>query len=206
MTSLKTLAVTACAVVALSTPALAEEAKNEGVYISAGGGASFLRDSILEEAGVQADAEFDTGFAVSGAVGYRFAEGFRIEAELGYREHDLDNIANVAVESKVSALSAMANAYYDIQTDLGFTPYVGAGLGISQVEVDPVSVAGITLTNKEDDTVFAYAAMAGINVPLTDEVALGFEYKYFGTEDPDFSGTSAEIGSHTVGAKLSYNF
>jgi hypothetical protein len=60
-------------------------AQAEGPYVSGAGGASFL-DSIRNAgSGIDIESRNNTGFALSGAVGYGFANGFRLEGEVAYR-------------------------------------------------------------------------------------------------------------------------
>ena len=74
-------------IVAILVPTYAVAA---GPYVSLAGGIAFLEDSDLEGNGLDGEAEFDTGFLVSGAGGYGF-DGLglgtvRAEIEIAYRQ------------------------------------------------------------------------------------------------------------------------
>ena len=205
----------------LSFPAAAQDV-SQGPYVGFGAGMSFLSDSDFSSdaasaLGVDAEVDFDTGYALSGALGYRFANGFRVEGEVGYRHHDVDGETVTGpggsitgnIDDDVTSLSFMANAYRDFQTESGVIPYLGIGLGFSRVELGGgnETINGATAHIPSDsDTVFAYAAMAGVSVPVAESTSLSVEYKYLGADEPHLNGGDYEYDSHTFGAKLSYSF
>lgn len=80
-------------------------------------------------------------------------------------------------------LALMANAYW--ASDFGrFRPYFGAGLGGAYVSAEPREPAGASA--RVQDTALAYRAMAGVEYRLSNGVALGARYGYFGTHDQSF--------------------
>ena len=83
--------------------------------------------------------------------------------------------------SSYSALLMLANAYADLGTWHGFTPYVGAGIGGAYVKWDNLrnTVGGITTVHEgAKNWRFAYAAMAGTSYCLTDRLKLDVGYRY----------------------------
>ncbi|HLT02574.1 MAG TPA: hypothetical protein VK001_10355, partial [Geminicoccaceae bacterium] len=76
-------------------------------YGSLYGGLSLLEDA---DAGPGApDAEFDPGFVVGGALGARLVDAFtaRIELDLNYRRHDVDEFGSVNGDGTVHAFGAL---------------------------------------------------------------------------------------------------
>jgi opacity protein-like surface antigen len=193
------------AILALFLPAYAFA----GPYVSVAGGAVFLEDSDLEENGLEAEAEFDTGFVVSGAAGYAFDLGFgsfRTEVEIAYRQNDVDQISAFGLtvsagDAEASVISGMANVALDMVTGTLVEPYVLVGIGAANVtlESDDLDV-------DEDDTVFAYQAGAGLGFALTETITLFTGYRFFGTTDPEFEGVEAEYHSHNVEAGVRVEF
>ena len=196
----------------------------EGLYAGLGGGFVFPEDSEINGQAtaafpvpVDATAKSDRGIAFSGAVGYRFAEGLRVEGELSYRKYDFKTInvrepgglavllpaavrANPAfldglrgtkeLEGDLRSLTLMANLYYDFDLGLDFEPYVGGGIGLSRV-----SAEGIVSGNKtvdDDDTVMAYQLGAGLGYKVggSDDrpVIFSLDFRHFATADPTFKG------------------
>ena len=84
----------------------------DGFYVGLGGGLVFPEDSdsIAQPTETyptpfDGTSTYDRGATFSGAVGYRFADGLRVEAEISYRKHDFDEIT-VREPGSLAALSA----------------------------------------------------------------------------------------------------
>src|SRR6185295_8630021 len=77
--------------------------------------------------------------------------------------------------SSYSGWLLLANAYADIGTWYGFTPYVGAGIGGAHVKWDDLAntIDGVTTTHGgAENWRFAWALMAGTSYCLTNELKL----------------------------------
>lgn len=125
----------------------------------------------------------------------------------------------------ISAVPILANAYVDIGSWGGFTPYIGAGLGVAQVSYDDwttretcVTTAGQTCPAVHANTApsttvrsftndgsrnwyFAYALMAGTSYALSDVFMLDLGYRYIGIADGaavpgyKYNGAGSELGA-----------
>ncbi len=83
--------------------------------------------------------------------------------------------------SSYSALLLLANAYIDLGTYGGFTPYIGAGIGGAHLKWDTLhNTIGDTTTDHRgtNDWRFAYALMVGASYCLTDRLMLDAGYRY----------------------------
>lgn len=179
-----------------------------GPYVSATGAATFLSDSDLEDGGVEGEAEFDTGYGFTGALGQSWDPlplgTLRTEIEAGYRKNDVDEISALGItagggDADIRALSGMVNVALDLNLLL-FQPYVMGGVGLANLkfESDDFDV-------DDSDTVFAYQAGVGVGIPVAIVTLYG-GYRYFATADPEFEGTDAEYHSHNVevGVRLGF--
>ena len=119
--------------------------------------------------------------------------------------------------SRFSALLLLANAYADLGTWNGVTPYVGAGIGGAHVKWD-------TLVNEDGDGRFehhgakgwrfAYALMAGASYCLTDRAKLDVGYRFtridggrmFEYANGGGPGFDKGFNNHEVHAGLRYQF
>lgn len=162
------------------------QAANGKMYFSFNGGLSLTDD--LEFPGI--NISFDPGFNVGGALGYDFGQ-FRAEGEIRYHSVDVDElrVLGVAVPASgdLSALTFMANGYYDI--DMGnspLTPYLGAGLGLVTSEVEGPG-------GSADDDDFGYQFMVGLGFDVTPSTILTAEYRFFGIADSGAPDTHAFI-------------
>ena len=195
----------------VSSAAMAAES---GPYIGVRSGIALLQDSDL---GFTGDPEsdvpplsslltFDEGFAVSGAGGYAFSSGLRLEGEFGYRKFNLDTLrfglgeldgarGPVDVEAKVDlegdnvGISLMTGAYYDFDLGPGLKPYIGGGIGVFFISVD-VRERGEQLAD-DSDAVFAYHLGAGVGYEVSrlneKPVILSLDYRFFNPTDPTFT-------------------
>ncbi|MER8862825.1 porin family protein [Mesorhizobium sp. M0751] len=176
---------------------------------------------------------FDSGklksaFSAGAGVGYQIDRHFRTDLTADWMSKStfrgstsgicLDGDPCTSVDtSSYTALLLLANAYVDIGTWHGITPYVGAGIGGAWVKWD-------TLHNSDEDGEFfhhggkgwrfAYAAMVGASYCLTDRVKLDVGYRYShinGGKMFDFGsgvgpGYDDGINVHEVRGGLRYQF
>ena len=180
-------------------------------YLGGSAGLFFPSDStITDDFGASAEVSFDTGLLISGFGGLAFDNGFRLEGELSYRAADLDELRepgfpDTRVNSEISATSMMASAYYDMKTLTTVTPYVGGGIGLSNVNLERGTFDGGGWRS-DDETVFAFQVGAGVGIAVNPRVAIDLGYRYFATEDVRFDQFDAELESHNVAVGMRYMF
>lgn len=83
--------------------------------------------------------------------------------------------------SAYQALLIMANAYIDLGTYHGITPYVGAGIGGARLSWDDLrnTVGGVTTVHRgAKEWRFAWALMAGASYCLTNKLELDVGYRF----------------------------
>ncbi len=147
----------------------------------------------------QADTDFDSGWALTGAFGYDF-DGFRTEFELGYQQsnfkettwssHWNNNIvtwgSTSLLDYDLTATTYLVNGYYDFKNNSGFTPFLGAGMGMATVELNNFSRGASYLGGDVDDTVFAYQFIGGVSYAFNKNFAMDLTYRYVGAADPTY--------------------
>ena len=184
------------------------DGKDSGLYADLGAGLVVVQDSDLSDPALGAltgTLSSDLGFAVSGAVGYKFTSNLRAEGEIAYRSNDLDAVtvggfgltSSAAVDGSVSVLSGLASGYFDIPLGGRITPFVGAGIGVARVNVDISNTS-----TDESDIVFAYQGAGGFRFPVLDRAT----YKFFATANPTINTTEGEYFSHTFEIGYYYEF
>jgi outer membrane protein OmpA-like peptidoglycan-associated protein len=246
-------ALLAASVLALPVAAMPAQAQQvNGLYVAAGVGLNWLQDADLSATGTladelrlagrgtTADIRFDIGYVGVISVGYGFGNGIRAEIEGNFRENEVDSIrgfgGTVQAGGRARTYGVMANALYDIDLGLNFggvsfLPYVGIGAGYAWREFDNVSarigpfgtVAGGRIDSDGTDGRFAYQAIVGASVPLTQYVpglAFTTEYRFFGTLEQDIDtesrrdaftvrrgGTKSENYNHSIlfGVRYAFN-
>lgn len=180
--------------------------------IGLGGALPFERD-LKNDLSPDAKLSYKNAFAITGAVGYSFNNGFRVDAEYGYHAPDFDklkgHIVGVPVEftgadgAGLTVNTFTANGYYDLKTGTPITPFIGGGLGIGSLSAE---ATGPNIFTDDDAVVFAYQATAGASFALSDNFALTASYRYLGTTEGTFSTRITDgVNSLTGDAKASYS-
>jgi len=202
----------------------------DGLYTELQGGASFHNDSNNEGILLDIEAQSKAGYAVGGTVGNKFENGLRFDFGIHYRSNELDNLEitadrgyfapvfpagtltgvdtdalGVDLDGKVTALTFMGNAYYDIDTGSAFTPFFGGGVGLARLRQDASFTAlGIEIDVVDDsDSVLAYQGSAGVAVDVTESIGLSLSYQYLGTAESELVDGAgdpfdSEYSSHNV--------
>lgn len=85
---------------------------------------------------------------------------------------------------EITNTALFVNAYYDFDLGNGLQPYVGAGIGFAQVEVD-YSPSGVGIING-DDTAFAWQLKGGLTWKFDPRWEAYGEYAYRQTDDISF--------------------
>jgi opacity protein-like surface antigen len=177
-------------------------------YVSFGGGVGFLADSDISGRGEglpDSQLTFDTGYVVRGAFGVALNKNIRLEVEGFYNENDGDdavvhNVASIESDSVTfSALGAMFNGYYDINFGSPFVPYVSAGIGFANLEIELGD-------GDRDEDALAYAFGVGATYAINQSFALDMSYRYFATDEVEFDDISVDYEDHQLlfGAKISF--
>ncbi len=226
-----------CAATALSGAAAAND-----YYVSLSGGVSLLSDSendgrfdgdfttgqgttiplgtpLPDGTSVGWDTEFDTGYAISGALGRRF-DFFRAELEVAYQANDVDTHTGVNVADGLALGAEDAGVLISgLDTNLGVT--VSDLVADGQGQIDTIFVmanlyydfdlggplkpyvgggAGVgfvdvdyspsaTAIIQDDATAFAYQAMAGVTYEVGPATELFAGYRFRSTTDVEVEAT-----------------
>ena len=196
----------------------------QNAYVGISGGANIPTDSWVNYAPpapgplVPANTTFDTGYILSGQLGYRFMSGMRTELEFNYRKANLNSIGGSAASGQQDVMGLMANVTFEVADLGGFRPYIGGGAGVgwnkwSNVATAPsLTFPGGTGTYNYRDAAFQWQGIAGITRKLTDNVDGFIEYRFIGLEGNKFAGTGTAMAnghddrSHNALVGIRYNF
>lgn len=166
-------------------------------------------------------ARFSHPFSGGVGIGYQFSDIWRADLTTDFFKSDFTGTARLdlpcapsapagtgcayATRADVRAYGIMTNGYADLATVAGFTPYVGAGVGITNVRwgsvtsqpecVDGTSTcAGAAFAqqgfNGENSWRFTYALMVGVSYDVSDNVKVDLGYRF-----SDIAGGSMFSGS-----------
>lgn len=123
--------------------------------------------------------------SLGAGVGYQVNDHFRVDFTGDYwfkSKFRGSTCVGACATTEVSNLSTyllLANAYADLGTWNGITPYIGAGIGGAHIKWDRVYDPNTTETNPgSKNWRFAYALMAGASYCLTDHWKLDAGYRF----------------------------
>ncbi len=202
-----------------------QAAAQPSLYTSLRAGASLLVDGKLSNSpsGLDAEAEYEDGLIISGALGVMWDNGFRAEGEISYSLQDVaklnvTNPGNVTgltanaedVTGEISSFELMANIAYDFHPLGKGSPYFMAGIGTAQITMDGLKFRNSGIVNDEA-WVFAYQAGAGFRFGLMENLSLDLGYRYFSTVDIELKDSAGdkfdfEYERHTFLLGLMYRF
>lgn len=149
--------------------------------------------SMLDE---PLDSDSKTAARAGGAlaVGYDFSKTMNIpvRAELEYgiygRASKTKSFTaeegSASLKTEVGFQTLLLNAYYDIGTYSGFTPYVGGGLGLAFVRTEGTALAApsgldpVGLSFSDTKTVFAGQIGLGCAYAITDYASVDLGYRF----------------------------
>ena len=176
---------------------------NELSTVTASGENQEPLDSIFENT--------QTGYAISAAMGRRHSGRLRSEIEFAVRGNDFtfDSPALFVpdVDSDVNVYSLMKNAFLELENASRFTPYGGAGIGLSYVEAEAQTISGDAISVFEDsDTVFTWQAIGGVATRINRATDFVVEYRFLGTTDVELGSIGQETPYYAQNLFLGIKF
>ncbi|MBD9373410.1 porin family protein [Rhizobium sp. ARZ01] len=164
------------------------------------------------------DTDFSDTFSYGFGMGYQFNNYLRTDLTVDFFNSSVEGESQIDSNCPVGggscdlthdtgfdAISVMANGYVDLGTYAGFTPYVGAGVGSTNIQWDDAKtvtcddVSCVTTRNPgEESWRFTYALMAGASYDLTNRIKLDVGYRYSDVDGGKmfgYNGTEKDLGA-----------
>jgi opacity protein-like surface antigen len=166
------------------------------------GGANFLQTET--KGGIK--SHYQTGYIVSGSLGYRWCYGLRGEAEYAFRRNCLKKAhffeRSFSIGGHFQSSSYMANVLWDLPLSdwgcdfWGIRPFIGGGIGY---DFQQIRASSRGLSFKENKKNFAWQVIAGLGYPIFCNTDISLEYKFH-------KGGFKHLYNHSLGVGLTYNF
>jgi opacity protein-like surface antigen len=177
----------------------------------------------------------NTAFGEAGVGCGSGSRGLRGELMLGYHgKRDMAGVPDNAwfkpagqppeadpLHTSVSSYTMMFNAYKDLGNFGGFTPYLGAGIGMAYNRLDDVYFTGnpalVNQIHGDNTLSFAWSVMAGVGYQVSDRTIIDIGYRYLDMGDASSgNGDSGgnwnprvnvdDIAAHEIKIGLRYHF
>ena len=178
----------------------------------------------------EAENKFDTGYKLEGFVGYELGSNFRIELEVFYAEADVDKLyysgittshpvlgpqsvpgrKSIPISGTAEQMGASLNLWYDFDFGSKWIPYVGAGIGILEIDFGDVDYDDNALAQEVANHLAvlgaqALAAQAGRPPPPPEAVLMDPRLRLPEGHVPEISSTDTVV-SYQFAAGVSYKF
>ena len=169
---------------------LAEEGKP---YLTTSIGGSQIGD--IDVTGVASDIEFDSGSSFDIGIGYDFGKT-RLEGT--YQKHQTGGASwlGIGIDTDAFSDSLLGTIYYDFRDEKLWSPFIGASLGFSSVEIDNVSEECLT-----------YGISLGVAYemsPTTDIIFKAHTIIFNQLDYPAIEVSNANATSATIGLRFSF--
>lgn len=172
------------------------------------------------------DGTFSSAPMARIGVGYEFNNWFRMDATVEYRgkadfsaldRYEVTDDADPTTwdgsndySAKKSEWLIMTNAYMDLGTWYGITPYVGGGLGASRVTISSfrdvnTPTNGVAYANDNSEWNFAWALHAGLGFDINERLTLDLGYSYTHLGDGESGDVIAFDGTNNINNPTEFN-
>jgi len=153
--------------------------------------------------------ELNGGFSIDGGIGYDFG-AIRTELTYGYSAPSVNNAVShdlsrtFSAGGKINKNDIMASVYWDVLPFSRFTPYIGGGIGYSNLSTPSFNV-GSYYSGSNNKGLFGWQAKAGISYAMAYNWDVYAEATFSGTGNPHFENVNFS-SYKDVGAKLGFRY
>ncbi|MCP9801521.1 porin family protein [Synechococcus sp. RedBA-s] len=194
-----------------------------GWYLGLGLGAAWPSDTgfrtrNLDNRGfenVNGDLSFGGGFSGDLAVGYDFG-AFRTELSYVYTSSSVNEVSfsadgntyDVGASGSINKNDIFASGYWDISTGSRWTPYIGGGLGYTNLSTPRIRISDngqSASTGSANVGLFGWQAKLGVSYGVSEVSDVYLEGTYSGASG--FDGDDVRYDSYNdFGAKLGFRY
>ena len=211
---------------------------NDKLYFGIGGGIISPTDveiktttaqtanNVTFSANIDGEFEFETGYQITGLVGYRLSDSLSFESEIGYSMFDYDKLnltvggtatsggatftgeanSSYIVDGSISAFSMVFGPSFDFDFNRKVEFVLGGGIGFASYNDEIKSVGNSSgFSYSEDQTDFAAKLKGGLNYSLDSKSFIQGDYG-FNFVDSSIENVTDDFTAHSFNAKFVINF
>ena len=188
-------------IASLTSKAIASDEGSNCLYLTGNIGISSIQNTDWEEtlSGTAYKGQISTepGIRSEVGIGCKAASNLRFELSHIQASGDVDSFTAknhlTTSSGEIATKSILAGAYIDFPNGQSkFVPYLGVGIGSTNIAMDKLSVNGIE-TGDGDISTFSYQIKIGSSYELASQTDLYLEASFLGT--PEFEINGSEIDS-----------
>ncbi|MCS5698140.1 outer membrane beta-barrel protein [Cyanobium sp. FGCU-52] len=186
-----------------------------GWYLTVGAGAAwpttmgFRTSDVFPGDEPSGDFSFGGGFSIDGGVGYDFG-ALRAELTYGYTRSSLNEVNinnsnyNFSGSGIINKNDVMGSLYWDIDTNSRFVPYLGGGIGYTNLSTPSFTVDGYR-TDSASRGLFGWQAKVGVSYIMSYNTDVYLEGTYSGASG-FYNGDVHYNSYNDFGAKLGFRY
>jgi opacity protein-like surface antigen len=164
-------------------PLVAAPGARSGTYLQLGFGLVTTRSS----SGPSQDVEFDQGYAVPVAIGWRLpgaddALALDLEVEGIYTDQDVDDDGLTQAVVDITQFGLLFNALADFEVGDALALYAGGGIGLSFLDIGTTS-DGLNSFEDEDGPFLAWQLKGGLRWWMSDALSWNLGYRFLNVDD-----------------------
>jgi OmpA-OmpF porin, OOP family len=184
---------------ATAASGFAQQSGPNGPYIRLEGGLSHPGDMSARVGAFSGNIGRDEGYIVGGAAGYQFGQ-FRAEINGDYSHNHVGSVhvggTTFSLSGHTDNTSLMVNGLYDIPAGLPVVPYVGFGVGATDLG-----------TGTADRWGMAIQPIVGVSYSITPQISVAGEYRYlYGVDEVHFGPTTLTNREHHFLLSATWHF
>ncbi len=141
----------------------------------------------------------DNNLMIAGALGYRYGH-YRAEFEYTWREEG--EKSSGATSSTFQTESYMVNGFYDLTPYSRYTPFIMAGLGMTEITTGYSFGGGAFADQDFEETNFTWSVGGGVSAKLTNRWNLDVGYRFYNMGEIE----DASVRNHEVYGGARYVF
>ena len=131
-------------------PCFADESK--GIYFKGSAGITDIRDVTASALGVSIPVVVDSESVYEIGLGYDFGNDIRTEFVYDKTSGDISKVNGVASSANIDASTFSASIFKDFSNESKFTPYIGIGLGTTNVDIGTITISGTSFAGSNNNT------------------------------------------------------
>ena len=171
-----------------SSPSLADN----GAYFTGSIGASKVGDIDVE--GVTSDVEFDSGMNYEIGLGYDFGQT-RIEASWERSQSDGVSWLGGKLDADSKIDSFLGSIIYDFENDSKWTPFAGASLGSTSIDVEGDNAAS-----------FSYGIQGGLSYQTSEKLEIFAKVNRLVVRELNYDDGTEITNANTTGVRIGTRF
>jgi len=163
--------------------------------------------------------DFDTGYNIEVAYGYKITPYFAVEGGVGrysakreasytygsYSSTDTMTFSAIPITATAKGVLPLADDKFELYGGAGLGYYLAYAKYESKSNVVGYTESSTSYSNSDSASAFGFHVVGGADFNISETIAIGAEAKWISVE-PEFSGSAIKIGGLIFNAGVKFKF